>query len=131
ADPADPRTDPTTLPAGAVADTSGNGVAAGAGSFVVNTTGGGTGPDLVAAIAPKPLIPTAVVGGSKGRMRVVITNQGDTPVVAPKTAPVSILLQAVPTGSTTGAPTDITTVTRPLRLKAGKSRPVPVKFIFP
>ena len=128
-DAADDGSYTIALAANAVRDTSANGVAAASGSFLVNTSGTGTGPDLVAAIAPKPLIPTAVVGGSKGRLKLIVTNQGDAPVVAPKTAPVSILLQAVPT--TPGTPTDIVTVTRPLKLKPGKSRPVPIKFLYP
>lgn len=121
-----------TLPAGAVRDTAANGVAAGSGTFAVNISGGGgttgPGPDLIVAIAPKPVLPTAVVGGSRGRMRLVITNQGDQPVAS---TGVTVLIRAVPTGSTTGAPIDITAVTRPLRLRAARSRPMPVKFLYP
>jgi hypothetical protein len=130
-DAADNGTYTITLPANAVRDTSANGVAATTATFTVDTTGGtpgGPGADLIAAIAPKPAVPTAVVGNTKGRMRLLITNQGDTAVAAKA---VNILLQAVPTGSTTGAPTDIVTVTKPLRLKAGKSRAVPLKFTYP
>jgi Tol biopolymer transport system component len=130
-DAADNGTYTITLPANAVRDTAANGVAAASQTFAVDTTGGGTGgpgADLTAAFAPKPAAPAAVVGGTKGLLRVLVTNAGDTAVAA---GAVNILLQAVPTGSTTGAPTDVTTVTRPLRLKAGKSRAIPLKFNYP
>ena len=129
-DAADNGTYTVTLPANAVRDTSGNGVAAGGGTFSVNAVpGGGTtgGPDLLVAIAPKPLLPTAIVGSNKGKVRLTITNQGDTPVATP----VAIQLRAVPTGTTTGAPADITTITRPLRLKAGRSRGLAIPFVYP
>ena len=130
-DAADNGTYTVTLPADAVRDTSAAGVAATTQTFVVDTTGGtpgGPGADLVATILPKPLAPTAVVGNTKGQLRLLVTNQGDTPVAA---RAVNILLQAVPTGSTTGAPTDIVTITRPIKLRAGKSRAVPLKFTYP
>jgi subtilase family serine protease len=60
-------------------------------------------------------------------MRLTITNQGDAAVASP----VGILLQAVPTGSTTGSPADITTITRLLRLKPGRSRGIALPFVYP
>jgi subtilase family serine protease len=126
---ADNGTYTVTLPANAVRDASGNGLAAGGGTFSVNAVRGGvTGvPDLVAAIAPTPALPAGVVAGTKGKLRLTITNQGDAAVAAP----VSVLLRAVPTGSTTGGPVDVTTITRPLRLKAGQARSVAIPFAYP
>lgn len=60
-----------------VMDANGNSVAAGSLAPVTVTPAASTGPDLVPTI-PDP-IPSAV-GGSKGRARVVVTNQGDQPV---------------------------------------------------
>ena len=60
-----------------VKDANGNSVAAAGLGPVTVTPAAATGPDLV------PTIPDAIpsaVGGSKGRARVVVTNQGDQPV---------------------------------------------------
>jgi len=121
------------LGAGAVTDMSGNPVAAGAGTFnVAIGTAGGPGPDLVvtAVTAGKKGLPPSVVGGSKGRVKVRITNQGDAPVAGP----VSVALLARDNDPNTPATGDTPIVTTPaknVKLKPGKGRFVPVKFDYP
>jgi hypothetical protein len=122
-----------TLPAGAVADTSGNPVAAGTATFNVNIGGpSGPGPDLVVAAitAGKKGLPPSVVGGAKGQVKVQVTNQGD----APAAGPVAITLVARDVDPNTPATGDTAIVTTPaknLKLKPGKSKSISVKFNYP
>jgi subtilase family serine protease len=61
-------------------------------------------------------------------MRVLVTNLGDTALARTL---VDIVLRAVPTGTTTGGPIDVVNVTKPMRLRPGKGRAVPLKFLYP
>jgi hypothetical protein len=65
------------IQANQVQDANGNAVAAGALAPVTVTPAAATGPDLVASI---PTAPPSAVGGSKGKVKLVVTNQGDQPV---------------------------------------------------
>jgi Tol biopolymer transport system component len=135
-DAADNGTYTVALAAGAVTDTAGNGVPAGTGTFTVaiDTTPPppGPGPDLVVSSVRggRRGLPPSVVGGSRGQVRVGITNQGDQPVAGP----VSISLLARDDDPATPSTADtliVTTPARNVRLRQGGTRFVPVRFNFP
>lgn len=130
---ADNGTYTITLPAGAVTDAAGNPVAAGTGNFSVTIVPPtGPGPDLVVSqiIAGPKGLPPSVIGGSRGNVRVRITNQGDQ--LASGTVAVALLARDVdPVTAATGDTAIITTPARRIRLKPGQSRFVPVRFSYP
>jgi len=117
------------LNAGQVRDTSNNTNAAGAGAFNVTITGGpvGPGPDLTGAIATTPPLPPSVIGGQKGRVRLQLTNSGDAPIQSP------VGIQLVASADTTldAGDAPVTNVTRPVRLRPGRSRFLVVPFAYP
>ena len=132
-DAADDGSYTVTVVADSVRDTSAKGVATATSTFTVNVSGGTTGgADLVAAIAttPRPL-PTAVVTGQRGNVRVLVTNQGDAPVAAPRTSPVAVRLLASADAVLDGSDVEIASVARPMRLLPGRSRPMPMRFVYP
>lgn len=135
-DAADNGTYTVSLAAGAVTDTSNNPVAAGAGSFTVaiGTTPppptGGADLAVAAVVGGKKGLPPSVVGGTnKGVVRVQVTNPGDTPIAGV----MQVALAARPSGQTTSAldVPIVTTPPRPIRLRPGQSRFIPVKFTYP
>lgn len=73
-------------------------------------------------------LPTAVVGGAKGKADLLVTNNGNDPV---KQSGVSYSLYASTDGTFDGSDTLITTLTKNLNLKAGKSKKFKFKFNYP
>ena len=124
-----------TLAAGAATDTTGNQVAAGTGTFNVSIgvipppPAGGPDLTVAAVIGPKRGLPPSVVGGAKGVVRVQVTNSGDAPVAGI----MQVALAARPSGQTTSAldAPIVTTLPRPIRLRPGQSRFIPIKFNYP
>ena len=124
-----------SLAAGAVTDTSSNPVAAGTGTFsvaigTVPPPTGGADLAVAAVLGGKKGLPPSVVGGAnKGVVRVQVTNPGDTAIAGVQ----SVSLAARPQGQTTSVADVpiVTTAPRPIRLRPGQSRFIPVKFVYP
>jgi hypothetical protein len=95
---------------------------------LLNTSGtgnNGTG-DLTVQIVSK--LPTAVVGGAKGKLSAKVANASGA---SPVTGPVSISLYASSDQSFSGDDTLLTNVSKKLKLKGGKSKKVNFKFNYP
>jgi hypothetical protein len=124
-----------SLGSGAVTDTSSNAVAAGTGSFTVAIgitppPTGGADLTVGAVVGGRRGLPPSVVGGSnKGAVRVQVTNSGDTAVAGV----MQVVLAARPVGQTTSAQDTViaTTPAKPIRLRPGQSRFIPIKFTYP
>ena len=124
------------LATAAVTDVAGNQIAAGSGTFDVAIgqppPPTGPGPDLVVASVTggRRGFPASVLGGGRGQARVTVTNQGDQPVSGPVT--ITLLARdADPATPAAGDTAIITTPARNMRLRAGQSRIVNVRFTYP
>ncbi len=82
--------------------------------------------DLIATLSGK--IPSSVVSGASGIVKVKVTNIG----TALATGPATVALLVSPTGTLSGANTVVTTVsTGTLKLKQNASKTVSIKFNYP
>ena len=85
---------------------------------------------LTAVLVDPP--PATAIGTAAGRVRVRLANPSTDTAAAPVTGPVTFSLYATPTGTlASGLDTPIGTATRTVRLKAGRSVVVPLKYTLP
>jgi hypothetical protein len=108
-----------------VQDANGNPVAAGALAPVTVTPAAATGPDLVATI---PTAPPSAVGGSKGSVKVVVTNQGDQPVPKKSTMNLQLFLSA--DGTVDAGDTLLVQQTKKFSAKPGKGKKFNLKYVY-
>jgi hypothetical protein len=114
-----------TIQAGEVKDANNNAVAAGPLPAVTVTPTTGNGPDLVPAIVgPLP----AVVGGSKGKARVTVTNAGNQPT--PKGAVMTLQLWLSADGTVDTNDVLLGTQTKKFSAKPGKGKKYNFKFLY-
>jgi hypothetical protein len=124
-----------TLAAGAVTDNESKPVSALTTHFNVNAAGtpaAGALGDLAAEIATKgqPDPRVALLPNQKGVLRVTVRNVGDAPIAGPA----SVRLVARPFTAVPGPGPDvelITTPPRPIRLRPGQGRVIPLRFTHP
>jgi hypothetical protein len=84
-----------------------------------------TGPDLAPQVADG--LPSAVVGGGKGAVTVRVANRG----LQRASGPVAVKLFASPDATLDAGDTEVTAVTRSLRVKSGGTSAVRLKFNYP
>jgi CARDB len=113
------------IQANQVQDANGNSVAAGALSPVTVTPAAASGPDLVPSI---PTAPPAAVGGSKGQVKVVVTNQGDQPV--PKKSSMNLQLWLSSDGTIDANDTLLVQQTKKFSAKPGKGKKYTLKYTY-
>jgi uncharacterized delta-60 repeat protein len=86
---------------------------------------GSPGPDLVAAFASA--VPTAVVGGAAGQLTLHLSNIGQNMA----SGVIQIALLATSNGTITGGDVPFATISTRVKLQAGKSTNLKLKFKFP
>ena len=108
-----------------VKDANGNAVAAGSLAPVQVTAAANTGPDLV------PTIPDAIpsaVDGSRGRARVVVTNQGDQPV--PRRATMTLQLWLSADGTVDAGDTMLVQQNKRFAARPGQARRFNMRYTY-
>ena len=124
-DPADDGQYVLNVQGNQVLDANGNAVAAASLPAVQVTVTPPDGPDLVASI-PDTL--GAVVGGSKGRARVVVTNQGNQPV--PRGSQMTLTLYLSTDGTVSTDDVQVATTTKRFAAKPTKAKRYTMRYLY-
>ena len=106
-------------------DQAGNSAAAGAIGTLTLNIAPANAPDLTAVVTSKP--PRAVLGGSKGKATVKITNLGQTPA----SVPVGVTLYVSDDATFSANDVAVKTITKNFKLKTNKSKSVKFSFVYP
>jgi Tol biopolymer transport system component len=110
---------------GSVTDAVGNGVAGGDLGTLNLEVGAGDGPDLVTSLPVA--LPSALAGSKAKKVRVLVTNQGNQPALGKAT--LNLFLSADSILDANDA--RLFSSAKKLKLKAGASKLMPVKFTYP
>jgi hypothetical protein len=113
------------IQANEVQDANGNAVAAGALAPVTVTPAAASGADLVPTI---PTAPPSAVDGSKGKVKIVVTNQGDQPT--PKGATMNLQLWLSADGTVDANDTLLAQQTKKFSAKPTKGKKFSLKYTY-